>query len=353
MDTSLQSARNHPARLAVVSTIMRIIDPSIAGVFESWEPYKDFFYTDHRGWAMPDTDKIKSLADAYDFVVANCSTEHWGSERDFPLVVRVHDILADHFNTGFVCLCHDPSDEDLRPGILYFSFFAWRKQWRLVDPNRISISDRTYLFSNLNLIARDFRIANYLCWQQQPYAAKSLISMHNVTEDHHDYDGHFGLTDEELSDWQQTLPTLPSKICDGFNLLFDVYHPAFRDSYLHLVSESTIKDKIFLTEKTWQPILAGQLFMVWGNPGIITHLRNLGVDVFDDIIDHEYDTISDHRTRLQYIHKELNRLSLLNWQQIYRDTNKRRQDNSDSFVTGKFIAKVVDKLKLRLPPGIL
>jgi hypothetical protein len=135
--------------------------------------------------------------------------------------------------------------------------------------------------------------------------------------------------------------------------MFDTRHPAFADTYLHIVSETTCKDKIFLTEKTWQPILAGQLFMIWGNSGIIAHLRDLGVDVFDDIVNHEYDTVIDHRGRLTSIHEELDRLSMLDWSDIYNYTAKRRQTNADRFHTGVFISRYVDRLNNQLLKGFL
>lgn len=169
-----------------------------------------------------------------------------------------------------------------------------------------------------------------------------------MTQDHHDYYGDFPLTDIEIAAWHDVGVNLPTDITDPFAVIFDFTHPAFCDAYLHLVAESTIKDKIFITEKTWQTILAGQLFMIWGNCGIVSHLRSLGVDVFDDIIDHAYDTETDHRNRLQLVHNELDRLADLDWPEIYRVTYQRRQDNVDKLVHGKFTSTYVDRLERRL-----
>jgi hypothetical protein len=332
---------------------MRIVDPPDPRVFESWTPFEDFFYTDHHGSIVPDIEKIKSLGNLYDFVIANCSTEHWGSQRDYPIVARLHDLLTEHYAKDFVCLCHDPSDEALRPRIMYFPFFAWRKRWPLPDPMLVANINRTYLFSNLNHFARDFRIANWLVLQQKPYAGKCLITMHNIVQEQHAYDNNFALTSEEKLAWLERRPELPCKVSDGFGMFFDSKHPAFADTYLHIVSETTCKDKIFLTEKTWQTIHAGQLFMVWGNSGIIAHLRDLGVDVFDDIVNHEYDAVIDHRKRFKCMHEELDRLSVLDWADIYRSTAKRRQTNADKFHTGVFISDHMHRLKSRLPKGII
>jgi hypothetical protein len=328
---------------------VRIIDPPDARIFESWDPYPDFFHKDHQGWVVPCIDKISSLAHNYDFVIANCSTEHWGSERDFPLVARLHDLLAEHYAKDFVCLCHEPSDETLRDHIVYFPFFAWRKIWQPVDPAQVKNPHRKHLLSNLNHAARDFRVANYLKLKAKPWADQCLITMHNIIQENHDYDGHMALTPQENTAWQDLRPRLPSEISDAFGWTFDFAHPAFADTYLHVVSETTIHHKIFLTEKTWQTIAAGQLFVIWGNSGIVTHLRDLGVDVFDDIIDHAYDAVTDHRNRLEYIHRELDRLAALDWTEIYRATTMRRQKNSDDFVSGRFVSKYVDRLKSKFP----
>lgn len=328
---------------------MRIVNPPQDRIFESCNPYRDFFYEDHRGWVVPQVDKINSLAHNYDFVIANCSTEHWGSDRDFPLVARLHDLLAEHYAKDFVCLCHEPSDEKLREHILYFPFFAWHKAWNPVDPAQIKNLHRNHLFSNLNHVARDFRIANYLRLKAKPWADQCLITMCNVSQENHDYDGHMALTAQENTAWQDVRSRLPGKISDAFGWTFHFSHPAFADTYLHVVSETTIKDKIFLTEKTWQTIAAGQLFVIWGNSGIVAHLRDMGVDVFDDIIDHAYDAVTDHRSRLEYIHQELDRLAALVWQDIYHTTYQRRQNNHNGFVTGKFISKYIDRLKSKLP----
>jgi len=331
---------------------VRIVDPPQPRIFESWSPYTDFFHQDQRGWTVPHVDKIKNLAVSFDFVLANCSTEHWGSERDFPLVARLHDLLAEHYAKDFVCLCHDPSDQELRSGIMYFPFYAWRQLWNPVDPVRIAKADRHYLFSNLNHRARDFRIANYLWWQQQAYRDRCFISLYDAVQDH-DYDGHFALTEAESVAWQQIRPQLSDTISDGFGEIFDCTHPAFADTYLHVVSETTVKDKIFITEKTWQTILAGQLFTVWGNAGTVSHLRDLGVDVFDDIINHDYDAINDHRNRLDQLHQELDRLSELDWSEIYALTHQRRLNNAKKFAAGTFISAHLDKLKQKLPKGVL
>jgi hypothetical protein len=97
-------------------------------------------------------------------------------------------------------------------------------------------------------------------------------------------------------------------------------------------------DRIFLSEKTWKPIAAGQLFLHFGNPGTIGFLRTLGVDTFDDIIDHDsYDNVSDWRQRMGIIHRLASDLMALDLQDIWHTTLSRRQSNVDRFFAGDFM----------------
>jgi hypothetical protein len=94
--------------------------------------------------------------------------------------------------------------------------------------------------------------------------------------------------------------------------------------------------RIFITEKTWKPIAAQQLFLVFGNPGTIHALRQLGVDVFDDIIDHSYDLEADWKLRLDKIYNSLEKLLCQNLNNIYQLTQSRRQHNADLCQSGAF-----------------
>lgn len=69
--------------------------------------------------------------------------------------------------------------------------------------------------------------------------------------------------------------------------------------YISLESQFDVDNSggAFLTEKTFKAIKHGQLFFVAGGPGSIQSLRDLGYDVFDDVLDHSYDQEPDHTQR--------------------------------------------------------
>ena len=91
-----------------------------------------------------------------------------------------------------------------------------------------------------------------------------------------------------------------------------------------------------MTEKTWKPIANGQFFMVFGSPGIIEFLRTQGVDVFDDIINHHYDSELEWDKRLNMIHDEMDRLVTLDLENLFYNTKERRQLNQSKFHDGSF-----------------
>jgi hypothetical protein len=72
----------------------------------------------------------------------------------------------------------------------------------------------------------------------------------------------------------------------------------FTSGYLNIVAEASCEDNGFLTEKTYKPIRAGQLFLMQGPPGTIAYLRSQGFDTYDDFLDHNlYDTEPDWQKR--------------------------------------------------------
>lgn len=60
------------------------------------------------------------------------------------------------------------------------------------------------------------------------------------------------------------------------------------------------KHRVVMSEKPLMPVITEQIPMIVGvNPGTIAHLRNIGVDVFDDIIDHSYDLKPEYYNRIE------------------------------------------------------
>lgn len=62
----------------------------------------------------------------------------------------------------------------------------------------------------------------------------------------------------------------------------------YQDTVCSIVVETSIsKDRIYITEKTWKPLLAGHLFITMANPGYMKFLKSLGFKDFSKLWNHK------------------------------------------------------------------
>lgn len=67
-------------------------------------------------------------------------------------------------------------------------------------------------------------------------------------------------------------------------------------------------DRITFTEKSFKCFILKQVPLFLSSPGSVEYVRSLGFDVFDDFVDHSYDTVVDPFVRIQMVATELERL---------------------------------------------
>ena len=66
--------------------------------------------------------------------------------------------------------------------------------------------------------------------------------------------------------------------------------PRYQNSFVEIVTESSFASPGYmLTEKTMHSFYACNFPIILAGVGAVAHLRNMGFDMFDDIIDHSYD----------------------------------------------------------------
>jgi len=81
-------------------------------------------------------------------------------------------------------------------------------------------------------------------------------------------------------------------------------HKFFNQAYFNFVVETHFdNDTIFLTEKTFKPILNLQPFVIIGNPGSLKLLKDLGYKTFETVIKEDYDKITNHKDRMSQLLK--------------------------------------------------
>lgn len=87
-------------------------------------------------------------------------------------------------------------------------------------------------------------------------------------------------------------------------------------TFLFLVTETHFNNKtIFLSEKTFKPVLMKMPFILLGNPGTLELLKELGFKTFNKWIDESYDTDLPLDKRCDIVVSEISRLSKMSNQE--------------------------------------
>jgi hypothetical protein len=299
----------------------------------------------NNNWIL-DHNKISKLKE-YNLVIADFSSEHYGNSG----LDHVYNAL-DQQEINFLLLTHEPTEHQKYPRMFFYNHWY---QWSRKNFNKPAQQEnRQWAWSCLNGNPRPHRIYNFLFSKQQEYFSQACFSFFRTlgattrTDD-------IQLESEMQQQWDVLKEDLPERIgslnpkisASCFDHT-DIGIPALADSYIHLVTETTVVSKIFITEKVWKPIASMQLFLVFGNPGTVEFLRSLGVDVFDDIINHDYDQDPDWKSRLTKIHQELKKLIDTGISTHWQATQQRRRSNYDNFWANNFDGDYSTDIKLAI-----
>ena len=287
-----------------------------------------------------DSGAIERLS-KYRLVIINCSHENWGQG-----FVTWLDSLLNKTNLNYIILSHDPTDHLIKPYIIFYPWWYYVLLESAVAPTDIE-NPRKYKLSCLNRIPRPHRILNYLLLKKKNYFDDCLVTAHQpiYPEPVLNKDDRMDLDSAISDEWNQLKPTLSS--ANKISGYFNVNNDAYNNSYINLVTESSISPNLFVTEKAWKSVASGQLFLIIGNPGIISHLRDQGVDVFDDVIDHKYyDTELVIEQRIHKIHTLIDSLMNQDLHAIYQQTVDRRNNNITNFFNGSLNTQYNKSLQL-------
>lgn len=95
---------------------------------------------------------------------------------------------------------------------------------------------------------------------------------------------------------------------------------AIQQSVFQLVLETDTDGEncLFVTEKTFKPLLFQQPFLVFGHPGTLRFLRSCGYETFPELFDESYDLEMDNYKRFDLIMENVNRLCGLGLEELTR-----------------------------------
>ena len=263
-------------------------------------------------------------------IIVDFASEHWNRFDDSVY----HDLDAGDYN--FILLTYDHTRHQMYPKMYYYPlwYYDMKNLYKWSENKNNFIQSRKFDLGCLNGTPRPHRVANYYRLMKKSYKDQMSISFHNTPDKNLSRQDDVILLDEELNYWnsvRNSLPQWPRLVSDSMVL------PQLSDSYLHLVTETTVLPGVFITEKTWKPVAAGVPFLMFGNPGTISFLKTLGVDTYDDVIDHAfYDNEPDWRIRLTKIHTVLDNLIDYGAEKIYQHLFVRTQNNTHKFRNGDF-----------------
>jgi hypothetical protein len=95
--------------------------------------------------------------------------------------------------------------------------------------------------------------------------------------------------------------------------------PAYYDSWFSVITESEMTDRpIRITEKPFAALVNFQPLVVFGNPGSLALIRELGFQTFDGFIDEAYDTEPNPARRFELAYAQVARLCRLDETELAR-----------------------------------
>ena len=283
--------------------------------------YNDLIVNNGQKWTI-DHDYLSQHKSK--LIVVDFASEHWNRFDDS----IYHDLDASNYN--FLLLTYDHTRHQMYPKMFYYPYWYHDSKRWIVNKNN-TVESRTFDLGCLNGNPRSHRIANYYQLMKKSYKNQMSVSFYKTDEAPWRQDD-VPLLNEELNYWNSIRHSLPPRIATN-----SIELPQLVDSYLHLVTETTVIPGVFITEKTWKPVAAGVPFLMFGNPGTMSFLKTLGVDTYDDVIDHAYyDNEPDWRIRLTKIHTVLDNLIDYGAEKIYQQLLVRTQNNTHKFRNGDF-----------------
>jgi hypothetical protein len=238
-------------------------------------------------------------------------------------------------NTHFLLHEHDR--------VFYFPHFWLRGQGFLKDLRDQSHSERRYVFSSFNGVARLHRMILAETMKTKPYLDRCCMTFNTASgvdrdvpvweQTHSWWHAREFATDQDRALLSRCQTFLPQLHPEGGIYQWDDepnITAAYVDSYVNIITETNVR-QTFFTEKTFKPMASGQFFLSANAPGSIALLESWGFDVFRDIVDHSYDEISDPWQKMRAIGDFLDRTIDLDWAALWAETRHRRQKNIEHF----------------------
>ena len=198
-------------------------------------------------------------------------------------------------------------------------------------PHTIEHTDITTLYLCLNNKAHPHR-----CMLLDDLSKHDLLKFGSVT-------WHEPESDYKWNNWEPKRLVLDETYIETLDS-YKTLPKEFNNTLFSLVAEST-PDTLFITEKTWTPILFNKPVLIFGAKDINKHLESLGIELYDELFDYSFDSCTNIQDRLDGIISNVQRLSHMNLQELRNriaDKAKRNHDRMIEIASSKqYIPNIV------------
>lgn len=122
------------------------------------------------------------------------------------------------------------------------------------------------------------------------------------------------------------------------------YDPSwYRSTYYSVVVETSSTGSIFLTEKTFKPIMYGHPFIIFGARHSLKTLRDFGFETFPELFDESYDDEANEVKRAEMIVNEISNFRL---EKRYNENkhiiDNKIQHNFNRFYNANFLLEAIN-----------
>jgi hypothetical protein len=195
----------------------------------------------------------------------------------------------------------------------------WRHKYN--EPHDISLESASISFICLNRNVRYHRVALLGMLQDRKLLDDNIVSCH-VSFDGKDLTQEFiKFANEDLKRGlysRQAHTELLKRIpivadahqVKGLTTLTEFTEKLHLKAFFSVVTETHFfSEPIFLTEKTYRPMIHGRPFLIATTAGHLKEVRRSGFETFPEIFNEEYDTIEDSYKRIEAIANETARIA--------------------------------------------
>ena len=212
--------------------------------------------------------------------------------------------------------------------VLEFVHYSKRRYSALLEPRRyVPLVKKFVCLNNVTRSHRSFAAAYilsnpelcdqfFLSYIDSNFAKNRLSYCEGTISNLADHPG-VKLTPDDIRSISSKIPMILDRTFDpSTNGTSEEIRYYYDRSLFNLTTETSFFDSVvynkstlFQTEKAYKPVMYGQIPIIMGPPYIIQLMRNLKYDMFDDIVDHSYDQITDSIKRFNAIMAEVERLN--------------------------------------------